>query len=145
MKTTQAITDKLAIGLSLMCAIHCLALPLLLAFLPSMVALQLDNEAFHLWMVIAVLPTSIYALTLGCKQHKRYQLLILGAIGLTLLVMALMLGEERIGEVGEKVLTVLGAGFVAIGHGLNYRLCREKKHKNCVCPNDSNKKSIHST
>ncbi len=136
MKTTQMLTDKLAIGLSLTCAIHCLALPLLLILLPSMAALQLDNEAFHLWMVIAVLPTSIYALTLGCKQHKRYQLLILGSIGLLLLIMALALGEERIGEAGEKILTVLGASFVAIGHWFNYRLCRVQKDKDCPCPND---------
>ncbi len=136
MKTAQAITDKLAIGLSLMCAIHCLALTALLALLPSMVALQLDNEAFHFWMVIAVLPSSVYALTLGCKQHKRYRLLILGSIGLTLLVMALVLGEERIGEAGEKILTVLGASFVAVGHWFNFRLCQVQKNRDCACPND---------
>ena len=89
MNTTQVVTDKLAIGLSLGCAIHCLSLPILLALLPSMTALQLDNEAFHFWMLVAVIPTSVYALTLGCKQHKRYRLLILGFIGLGLLVMAL--------------------------------------------------------
>lgn len=137
MKTAQAVTDKFAIGLSLMCAIHCLTIPLLLAMLPSMAALQLDNEAFHLWMIVAVLPTSLYALTLGCKQHKRYRLLILGSIGLALLVLALVLGEARIGEVGEKVLTALGAGFVAVGHWFNYRLCRIEKQGSCDCPNDT--------
>lgn len=137
MKTAQAVTDKFAIGLSLMCAIHCLTIPLLLAMLPSMAALQLDNEAFHLWMIVAVLPTSLYALTLGCKQHKRYRLLILGSIGLALLVLALVLGEARIGEVGEKVLTALGAGFVAVGHWFNYRLCRIEKQESCDCPNDT--------
>lgn len=137
MKTAQAITDKFAMGLSLMCAIHCLTIPLLLAMLPSMAALQLDNEAFHLWMIVAVLPTSLYALTLGCKQHKRYRLLILGSIGLALLVLALVLGEARIGEVGEKVLTALGAGFVAVGHWFNYRLCRIEKQGSCDCPNDT--------
>ena len=137
MKTAQAITDKFAMGLSLMCAIHCLTIPLLLAMLPSMAALQLDNEAFHLWMIVAVLPTSLYALTLGCRQHKRYRLFILGSIGLALLVLALVLGEARIGEVGEKVLTALGAGFVAVGHWFNYRLCRIEKQESCDCPNDT--------
>jgi len=112
MNTAQAITDKLAIGLSLMCAIHCLFLTSLLALLPSIAALKLDNEAFHLWMVVVVIPSSGYSLILGCKQHKRYRLLILGSIGLTLIVMALLLGEDRIGEAGEKILTVLGAGFI---------------------------------
>jgi len=134
MNTTQAVTDKLAIALSLGCALHCLALPILLALLPSITALQLDNEAFHFWMLAAVLPTSVYALTLGCKQHKRYRLFILGLTGLGLLVLALALGEERIGEAGEKILTVIGAGFVAFGHWFNYRLCHAQKYQDCACP-----------
>ena len=90
------------------------------------------GEAFHLWMVVAVIPSSVYALTLGCKQHKRYRLLIWGCIGLTLLVMALVLGEERIGENGEKILTVLGASFVAVGHWFNFRLCHAQRHIDCT-------------
>ena len=133
MKTAQVITDKLAIGLSLACVIHCLALPVLLVLLPSMAALQLDNEAFHFWMIVAVLPSSVYALSIGCKQHKRYQLFFFGFIGLALLVLALVLGEDRVGEDGEKILTVAGAGFVAIGHWLNFRLCHAQSHKDCDC------------
>ena len=136
MNTAQVITDKLAIGLSLMCAIHCLFLTSLLALLPSLVALKLNNEAFHFWMVVAVIPSSGYSLTLGCKQHKRYRLLILGLIGLILLVMALVLREDSIGQAGEKIFTVLGAGFIAVGHWFNFRLCQAQKHRDCSCLND---------
>jgi len=139
MKAAQMVTDKLSIGLSLACAVHCLALPTLLVLLPSIATLQLDNEAFHLWMVAAVLPCSIYALSLGCKQHKRYQLLLLGFIGLVLLVLALLLGDERIGETGEKILTVFGAGFVAIGHWLNYQYCQTQKYIKYPCCDDKHK------
>ena len=141
MYTAQAITDKLAICLSLMCAIHCLFLTSLLALLPSLVALKLDNEAFHLWMVVAVIPSSGYSLTLGCKQHKRYRLLILGLIGLTLLVIALVFGEDSIGEAGEKTLTVLGAGFIGVGHWFNFRLCQAQKRRDCSCLNDKHENS----
>lgn len=133
MKNTQALSDKLAIGLSLMCVIHCLALPFALVLIPSMAALSLDNEAFHLWMVIAVIPTSVYALTLGCKTHKRYRLLALGGFGLLLLVTALILGVESIGEMGEKSLTLLGAIFVALGHWLNYQHCQSASRPPCEC------------
>ena len=137
MRTAQMVTDKLAIGLSLACAIHCLALPILLVLLPSAAALQFNNESFHLWMVVAVLPTSIYALSMGCKQHKHYRLLFLGSFGLALLVMALALGEERIGEAGEKILTSIGASFVAIGHWLNYRHCQTQNNADCACLTDT--------
>ena len=107
-----------------------------IVLLPGMVALQLDNEAFHTWIIVAALPTSIYALTLGCKQHKRYQLLILGFVGLSLLAMAVMLGEGIIGGLGEKLLTVLGASLVAVGHLWNFRLCQQ--HTDCVGPESCN-------
>ena len=125
MKSLQAATDKFAIGLSLVCVVHCLALPVLLALLPGMAALQLDNEAFHFWMVIAVIPSSAFALTLGCKQHKRFQLLILGFVGLVSLLSALVLEGQGVGETGEKILTVFGAGLISVGHWFNYRLCNK--------------------
>ena len=132
MEREQMVTDKFAIGLSLICAIHCLALPLLLIILPSMMALQLDNEIFHTLIIITVLPVSIFALTLGYKKHKRNWLLIVGFIGLLLLVIAVILGEETTGEFGEKLLTVLGASFVAAGHLWNFRLCQQLA--DCACP-----------
>ena len=131
MKSAQAFTDKFSIGLSMLCAIHCLFLPFILVLLPSIAAMQLEHETFHKWMVYAVLPTSLYALTAGCKKHKQYQLLLLGGAGLTLMVLAISLGHDTLGEVGEKILTVSGAILVAAGHFLNFKLC--KKHNACVC------------
>ncbi|MFT5163481.1 MAG: hypothetical protein ACI9FJ_002077 [Alteromonadaceae bacterium] len=123
------LSDKLAISLSLTCAIHCLVTPLLLLLLPSFAALQLDTEAFHYWMVIAVLPISVYALFLGCKHHKRYRLLLIGLLGLTILVLAVVLGEALIGEFWEKALTLIGATVIASSHLWNFRLCQA--HRDC--------------
>ena len=128
----QVLSDKTAIGLSLLCTLHCLALPFVLVLFPSMAALQLDNEAYHFWMIIAVIPISMYALTLGCKQHKRKYLLVVGSVGLMFLLMAVFLPEPLIGEWGEKSLTLIGASIIAVGHYINYRLC-QLKHT-CTCP-----------
>ena len=103
--------------------------------LPSLAALQYDDEAFHVWMVLAVIPTSVYALTMGCKQHKRYRLLIMGLVGLLLLLSAVLPGEHLIGEFQEKALTVTGAAIIALGHYWNYRLCRHEDY--CACPEHS--------
>jgi len=124
MKNIIALSDKLAISLSFLCTIHCLALPLLLVMLPSLAALPLADEAFHLWMVIAVIPVSAYALTMGCTKHKRYHLLLIGGIGLALLIAASFLGHDLLGETWEKTLTISGAVVIAAGHVLNYRLCQ---------------------
>ena len=122
-------TDKLAITLSIVCAIHCLATPLILLLLPSLAVLPLKGEAFHLWMVMIVLPTSIYALLMGCKQHKRYPLLFIGFLGLALLVLALFSANE----LWEKVLTLMGAAVIAAGHYGNYRLCHQHSHCHGDC------------
>lgn len=127
-------TDKFAIGLSAACAVHCLALPLIATILPSVLTLPFADESFHFWMVVLVIPSSAYALTLGCKKHKHYRIAILGLMGLVMMVLAIALGE-RINESQEKLLTLLGASFIAAGHFFNYRLCR--KSDQCACPNHS--------
>lgn len=132
MKNLLIFTDKTAIGLSLLCAIHCLAAPLFMVLLPTFAALQLNDELFHVWMVLAVVPTSVYALTMGCKQHKRYRLLIVGLLGLSCLIITAVLGEAFFGEAWEKILTLIGAGIIAYGHYKNYRLCQHQR--NCACP-----------
>lgn len=124
MNRAQLYADRLAISLSFLCVLHCLALPLLVVMLPSVIALYFEGEAFHLWMIVAVIPTSLYALMMGCKQHQRYRLLVMGAMGLSLLVAALLLEGTEIGERFEKILTVLGSVLIVIGHLLNYRLCQ---------------------
>lgn len=128
----QTLTDKVAIGLSFLCAIHCLVLPLIIVLLPSIAALQLQNEAFHTWMLIAVIPTSIYALIMGCKQHKRFRLLILGIVAISILVIAALTEETLPNEILAKALTLIGAMMLAYGHFQNYRLCKHKKGCDCI-------------
>ena len=132
MRNLQAITDKLAISLSLLCTIHCLALPIVVVLLPSFAAMVFEDEAFHVWMVVAVIPTSVIALTMGCKQHQLYSVLLIGVIGLGVLGAAAFLGEERLDETGEKAVTLLGAALIALGHAWNYYLCRRKESCECL-------------
>ena len=91
LKSSQTVTDKVAVGLSLVCVVHCLALPLLLILVPSMTILQLDNEAVHVWMVATIIPAGLFMLIFGPKQHNRYRLFVMAAIFLTLLDVALAL------------------------------------------------------
>jgi hypothetical protein len=130
MRSIQALTDQTSIGLSLVCAIHCLFVPVLLVALPSLASLPLESEMFHVWMVVAVLPISIFALTLGCKKHKRYKIIFLGVLGLISLISALLL-ESLVGEIGEKLLTLLGAGLIAWGHFTNFKLCQQHDNPDC--------------
>ena len=104
-----------------------------------MAALPLPPESFHFWMVMAVIPTSLYALTLGCKKHQKVSIVIYGAIGLVLLLIAVLLGEHYLGEVGEKALTVVGALIISFAHFNNFKLCQQQD--NCGCPSSKQENS----
>lgn len=132
MKLTQTTADKFAIGLSLMCTVHCFATPIILALLPSLAVLQINAEQFHLWILAVVLPTSLLALSLGCKKHKRTRYMACGVVGLAFLIIAVLLGQEE----AEKVLTLIGSAFIALAHWFNYQQCFKKNNENCPCSGD---------
>ena len=130
MNNIQALSDKVAIGLSFLCIAHCLALPLIVVLLPVLTAFNLQDEAVHFWMLAAVIPTSLFALTVGCRKHTNYNVMGLGIVGLTIILASAFLGHDLLGQTGETVLTTLGAIIIAVGHLINQRLCRQS---NCQC------------
>ena len=131
MKILNFTADKLAVGFSGLCAVHCLALPLMLTLIPSMASLSLYKETFHAWMVVAVIPTSAYALTRGCRTHKEKTVVFYGLLGLSGLIASVLLGEHNLGEVGEKLITVVSSSIIAYAHVRNFKLCQAKD--NCLC------------
>ena len=124
MTAVTSVLDRSAIGLSFLCVLHCLAVPLTLILMPSLAALPIADERVHLLLVLLVLPTSTVALTLGCRQHGLKHILAWGLTGIAILVLAAGLGEEFLGEYGEKILTVVGSVLVAVGHILYFKCCR---------------------
>lgn len=133
MRSNQSVMDRLAIGLSVLCTVHCFATPILLSLLPSIGALELNSEQFHFWILVAVIPTSLLALSLGCKKHRRLRYISFGVVGITLMLVAVTLGGSLFGEVGEKGFTLLGSAFVAVAHWFNYQQCLKKSDDNCPC------------
>lgn len=123
--------DKLAIGLSALCTLHCLALPLLILILPSISATFLVDESIHLIMAFLVLPVSGFALFLGLQQHHNHSVFLLGIFGLVILFFSILLGHELLGEIIEKLLTVLASCLVCYAHFLNYKYCQS--NEDCGC------------
>jgi hypothetical protein len=89
---------------------------------PSVWLISLSDESFHQLLFLAVIPISSLALWRGFKQHRRLPVLALVMLGLLVLGMAVGLGHDRLGEWGEKLLTLVGALLVAAGHWWNYRV-----------------------
>ena len=60
--------DLTAVGLSGLCLVHCLALPLVIALLPFLA--RYSDGHLHLQMLTVVLPLSTLALTVGFRRHR---------------------------------------------------------------------------
>ena len=125
--TITALLDRSAIVLSMICVVHCLALPVAIIMLPALSAYWFADEYFHLLLLYLVLPTSVIALGLGCRRHRMFKMMLWGSAGLLCLTVAALLGHDRLGEFGEKGLTLLGAGLVGVAHTYNFRNCRQSQ------------------
>lgn len=117
----QPVADAIegtAIGASLLCLAHCLALPLLLLLLPGTLAIFVRSEAAHLWIFLLVAPFALIALGLGYRRHGQFLPGLLGSLGIACLAIALM---PVIGEWAAKAITIAGSLLLVAGHLLNWR------------------------
>jgi hypothetical protein len=117
--------DTAAVIMSGICMLHCLALPVVLTLLPIANIALLDEKTFHLIMIVFILPVSLIALTIGCRQHKDTLTLCLGSIGLIILTFTAFFGHYWFGLFGERIVTSAGGLVLAAAHIQNYRCCRE--------------------
>ena len=120
--------DGMAVILSGTCMLHCLVLPLLVTLFPIVQGSLLEEKYFHLIMLVFILPTSLVALTVGCRRHRDTLTIVLGAIGLSTLAITAFWGHELFGLSGERVVTTLGGLVLASAHIQNFRCCR---HVDC--------------
>ena len=117
--------DKIAIGLSIACVIHCFFVPSFIVLFPAFLSIQLDNELIHYLMLWFIAPISVFALSKGFINHKRISYLFIGMTGLCILICAVLAGESIMGETGERAITLIGSIIVSIAHYKNFRTCSQ--------------------
>lgn len=67
------------------CAVHCAAMPFVIAYLPALGLSFLADEAFHQWMVLGCLGIALSAFVPGFRKHGRLTPAIVGCIGLVMI------------------------------------------------------------
>lgn len=113
--------EGIAVGATIACLIHCLALPLLIAAVPVVSAVLPIPQNFHVVALALAIPATAGALFAGYRRHRLAAPLIAGTIGLGLLA----LGAIRWGETPlETPVTVLGSLAIAAAHLANWRYRR---------------------
>jgi len=117
----QKFADYTSMSLVGICAVHCFLTPVALILFPVLGLTFLSEEIFHELMLLLVIPASVIAIFLGCRRHKDFNGIMLGALGLCFLLVGAFAAEGY----WESVLTLIGAFTMVSGHLRNFRRCRK--------------------
>ena len=118
--------DRGAIGLSSLCAVHCLLFPLLALGVPVLSEADLFGGRVHLWLLIAAVPLSFAALLVSQRHHPNRWVAV-GIISGLLLLTGGVLAHELLGHGAVEVaVTVLGSAVLLVAHFANLRLHRQR-------------------
>ena len=116
--------DRIAIVLSALCIVHCLAIPILVAGLPLAALSFADSGHLHELMMWLIVPVSIVGLALGHRIHAEAGIVAIGFCGVIVLAAAAVFGHGIWPETIEVLVTVAGSLTLATGHWLNFSAVR---------------------
>ena len=86
--------DWLGVCASIICAVHCAAMPFIVSYLPALGLSFLANEFFHQVMVFVCFSIAIYAFIPGLKKHRKWAPLAFGTVGLMFISVAAFAVED---------------------------------------------------
>lgn len=121
------LADRVGATASFLCAIHCAALPFVLAILPLIGLSFLADHAFERGFVLCASALALVALVNGYRRHHRSLPLRLALPGLTLLVIGVTFAESY-SIIVHSVLVTCGGLLVASAHFFNLRFDRLHGH-----------------
>lgn len=106
--------DRMAIGLSGLCLVHCLATSVVVAMLASAGGL-LGSDALHEGGLVIAMLLGALALGKGARDHGYMLPSAIGGLGLGVMAGALTLPHDG----SEVMSTMVGVAILALGHRLN--------------------------
>jgi len=130
--------NRLGFWSSLICAIHCTILPLVLILIPTSGVYLFINETFELVFLIVSLLINIANLCFGYKVHKSNKALGILATGLFLFLVGRLLHKHNDEHVIQYDLfnffMILGGVMMAFSSLINSKMCNTCQK--CECKKD---------
>lgn len=114
--TRDGAIDRMAIGLSGLCVVHCVASAVFVAMLASAGGILLD-PAFHEVGMMLAIGLGIIGLGRGIVDHGFMMPSAIGGLGLGVMAGGLTIGHGGLGT----IYSVVGVLILAQGHDLNRR------------------------
>ena len=120
--------DRVAIALSTICIVHCLAMPFVIALLPVAAFTFGGDGHFHSLMLWFVVPTSVLGFGLGLRVHRRVDIVVMGAVAIAALAAAALWGHSAWDPSAEVLVNVAASVLLAAAHWRNFREVRRLHH-----------------
>lgn len=117
--------DRTAMGVSLACMAHCLAIPLVLTLAPTLLPAIWDDVLVHMLALALALPLASVAILLRFRYTRDTLTLALAALGLAGMAVGIVLHEA---PPLDFVFTFAGAGCLGWAHLRNFGLRRRHPH-----------------
>jgi uncharacterized membrane protein (Fun14 family) len=117
--------DHVAIALSTICIVHCLALPIVVALVPVLaLTWGLSDSHFHALMLWFVVPTSVLGFALGYHAHRGVAIVLSGAVAIAVLAFVALRGHGVWTFAAETAVSVAASVLLAVAHWRNFRAVR---------------------
>jgi uncharacterized membrane protein (UPF0136 family) len=116
--------DALGIFASTVCLIHCLAMPLVVAFLPLLGLEFLEGHGAHQALAGFVVAFGLLAILPGYMKHRKPAVLAGLVIGLTFVLAATFGYAVGLSESAELPLITVGNLVLVVSHLFNRQLCK---------------------
>ncbi|RME16303.1 MAG: MerC domain-containing protein [Bdellovibrio sp.] len=128
----RALWDRLGVFVSGLCIIHCLSLPILLAFFPQIKKKFFPKEDFtHMILLAFILGFAGAAFLSGYHVHGEKKPVIFMSIGVLIVIFATYFAHNLLGHYWEPVLAIIGSLFLIYAHILNHKHCKICNHDSC--------------
>ncbi|MGO4223421.1 MerC domain-containing protein [Lysobacter sp. TAF61] len=129
----RSLIDRLGAFGSLLCAIHCALLPVLIATLPSLGVATWLGSSFEAGFVIFATSLGLFSTLSGYRRHHGLRALSLVVPGLLLLWLGVMFRPLHESVIPHAIAMTLGGTLVGLGHLANLRLNHGHVHDaSCV-------------
>lgn len=112
--------DKIGLGLSGLCLIHCLLLPVALSALPWL-GIVFEDEWVHMFFAAVAIPVAFIAFIPGFQKHHLKSVLFLGLAGVVFLLLG-SVGHDLVGHDAAHWVTVIGGVSLVSAHIANFKL-----------------------
>jgi len=125
--TAHRFADRFGATASFLCAVHCAALPLIIAVLPAIGLGFLANHRFERGFVAFASVLAVTTLIVGFRRHQRFRAFWFLLPGILLLAAGMIVDFES-SATAHAVLVAIGGTLVAVSHLTNLRLAHGHVH-----------------